>query len=327
MRDIVEIFVTIAKRLTEFGRTEETLALIDSAIEQNPWFTRVDIERAVDAICSEMLDPEKLNKWLSGYTPVPAPERVAIIMAGNIPLVGFFDLLCVLCSGHEAHIKPSSKDRVLMQYIVDTLCDIEPNIPIYDYSSEEQYDRVIATGGDSANRYFESHFANTYRLLRGSRHSVAVLSGEESAEELEALVGDITAYSGLGCRSVAMIFAPEDCEIELPHTQPANPKLMRNIASMRALYTLQHREFRDFGAFLMVEGKEFATNLALVVLQRYNDIADVKRWLNEHRDHIQCVVSKCDIDGCVALGRAQYPTLCDYADGVDTMKFLCEGKA
>lgn len=324
MRDIVEIFAQLGERVEGFGRDAETSAIIDTAIEQNAWFTRPDIERAVEAIRTDMLQPSTLQRWLSSYTRTATPKRVAIIMAGNIPLVGFFDLLCVLCSGNEAHIKPSSKDRVLTRYIVDLLRSIEPSIPIYDYIAKERYDMVIATGGDEANRYFESHFEGTKRLLRGSRHSVAVLSGKESAEELEALVEDITAYSGLGCRSVSMIFAPEGYDIALPHTTATNAKLRRNIASMRALYTMQERVFGDHGAFLTIEGSTFATSLALVVVQRYRDIEDVRAWLREHSAHIQCVVSHLDIEGCVAPGEAQHPTLWDYADGVDTMLFLTE---
>ena len=324
MRDIIDIFVALGEEVRGFGHDSYTSAIVESAIEQNGWFTQPDIERAVEAIRTEMLQRESLTKWLSGYTRTASPKRVAIIMAGNIPLVGFFDLLCVLCSGHEAYIKPSSKDRVLMQYIVDTLRAIEPSIPIYDYSSEEHYDMVIATGGEEANRYFESHFEGTKRLLRGSRHSVAVLSGKESAMELKALMEDITAYSGLGCRSVSMIFAPEGYDITLPHPPAVNTKLRRNIAAMRALYTIQQRRFMDYGAFLMVEGKEFATSLALVVVQRYSDIEDVRAWLSEHRNHIQCVVSHLDIESCVAFGEAQHPTLWEYADGIDTMKFLLD---
>lgn len=324
MRDIVDIFATLGVELQGFGRDATTSAIIDAAIEHNPWFTKPDIERAVEAIRIEMLDRTKFYLWLSNYTPVAHPERVAIIMAGNIPLVGFFDLLCVICSGHKAYIKPSSKDTILMNYIADTLRIIEPDIAIYDYSSEEQYDRVIATGGEEANRYFESHFKGTKRLLRGSRHSVAVLSGTESADELMALTEDITAYSGLGCRSVSMIFAPEGYNLSLPYTDAVNPKLRRNIASIRALYTLQQRPFEDFGAYLAVEGKTFSESLALVVVQRYNDMSQVERWLQQHSTQIQCIVSNCSVDGCIALGQAQYPTLWDYADGVDTMKFLTE---
>ena len=325
MRDITNIFATLGDRLQGFGQSEDSQRVIASAIEGNPWFTERDIISAVEAICTDMLDRDKLEAWLANYPAITTPQRVAIIMAGNIPLVGFFDLLCVLCSGHEAYIKPSSKDRVLTNYIVDTLRDIEPNIPIYDYSTEEHYDMVIATGGEEANRYFESHFEGTKRLLRGSRHSVAVLGGNESAEELKGLYEDITAYSGLGCRSVSMIFVPEHHNIALPNTTAQNPKLRRNIASMRALYTMQGREFGDYGAFLAIEGTSFATSLASVVIQRYHDIAEVREWLTEHSEEIQCVVSHLDIEGCVPFGKAQHPTLWDYADGVDTMEFLIRG--
>lgn len=325
MRRIIEIFTTLGDRLQDFGQSEDSQRVIASAIETNPWFTEQDIHNAVEAIRTQMLDRNKLEAWLANYPATTTPQRVAIIMAGNIPLVGFFDLLCVLCSGHEAHIKSSTKDRALTHYIVDILRSIEPSIPIYDYSSTERYDMVIATGGDEANRYFESHFDGTKRLLRGSRHSVAVLEGDESAEELKGLYEDITAYSGLGCRSVSMIFAPEGHNIALPHATAQNPKLRRNIASMRALYTMQGRTFGDYGAFLAIEGTSFATSLANVVVQRYEDIAEVRAWLAEHRDEIQCVVSHLNIEGCVPFGEAQHPQLSDYADGVDTMEFLIEG--
>ncbi|MBO7189913.1 MAG: aldehyde dehydrogenase [Alistipes sp.] len=325
MSSIIEIFIALGERLRVFGRSEESRAVIASAVECNPWFTERDIVSAVEAIRTDMLDKGKLEAWASKYPTAQTPQRVAIIMAGNIPLVGFFDLLCVLCSGHKAYIKLSSKDRVMMQYIVDALRDIESNIAIYDYSSEEHYDMVIATGGEDANRYFESHFANTKRLLRGSCHSVAVLDGKESRAELEGLFEDITAYSGLGCRSVSMIFAPMGHDIALSKAEAHNTKLRRNIASMRALYTLQGREFCDYGAFLAIEGKVFATSLANVVVQRYSDIAEVKAWLTEHSEQIQCVVSHLDIEGCVPFGEAQHPQLNDYADGVDTMEFLVRG--
>lgn len=325
MSSIVDIFVTLDKRLQRFGSSEESRAVIHSAIEQNLWFTEQDIISAVEAIRTQMLDRAKLEAWLANYPTTTAPQRVAIIMAGNIPLVGFFDLLCVLCSGHKAHIKTSSKDRVLMQYVVDLLRSIAPQIAIYDYSAEEHYDMVIATGGEEANRYFESHFSGTKRLLRGSRHSVAVLDGTESERELRGLYEDITAYSGLGCRSVSMIFAPKGLNIALSKGEAQNLKLRRNIASNRALYTMQGRAFSDYGAFLAIEGSAFATSLANVVVHRYSDIADVKVWLREHREEIQCVVSHLDIEGAVAFGEAQHPRLSDYADGVDTMEFLVRG--
>ena len=326
MRDIQEIFTTLGGQLREFGNSEESRAIIASAIEANPWFTEDSILRAVEAIRLDMLDRQKLEGWLSHYPAPTTSQRVAIIMAGNIPLVGFFDLLCVLCSGHKAYIKSSSKDQVLTQYIIDSLRDIEPNIAIYDYSATEHYDMVIATGSDEANRYFKSQFAGCRRLLRGSRHSVAVLDGKESNEELRGLYDDITAYFGLGCRSVSMLFVPEGHTLAIPHNgERLYPKYGRCVAATRALYRMQSRLFGDFGAFLSIEGKEFATNLATVVTQRYSDIEEVKAWLKEHSEQIQCVVSHLDIEGCIPFGLAQHPQLWDYADGVDTMVFLREG--
>ena len=322
MLDMVGILSTLGKRLTDFGHTSTSQRVISEAVAQNGWFTPTEVTTAVEAIRLTMLREETLREWLSHYRLTATPQRVAIVMAGNIPLVGFFDLLCTLCSGHTAYVKPSSKDRILMEYIVAQLKEIEPSIPIYTYAPTEQYDLAIATGSDEANDYFRSHFATTRALLRGSRHSVAVLDGTETVEELQGLMKDITLYSGSGCRSVSLIFAPRGTEIELPHTAPTNPKLGNNLRSRRALYTIQKRSFDDCHAFLLVEGKEFPTSLAEVALYRYDDIAEVERWLDAQHDGIQCVVSHLPLPNAIPFGQAQYPTLRDYADGVDTMLFL-----
>ena len=320
MKHIVDIFSALGERLTHFGSDDASNRIIDEAIAANGWFSRADILRAVEAIRSEMLDREKLMAWLSHYTKAVEPKRVAVIMAGNIPLVGFFDLLCVVAAGHECHVKPSSKDSVLMRYIVEQLRDIEPSIAIYDYSADATYDMAIATGGDDANAYFREHFAGTRTLLRGSRHSVAVLNGNESAEELQALYNDITAYSGLGCRSVSMLFVPRGYVPDFKRSEAENAKLRRNIQAMRATLTIEGAEFWDAGAFIMRRGEDFAQSLAVVMLREYSDIEEVKKWIETNAMHIQCVVSRTDIP----FGRAQYPALMDYADGVDTMRFLLE---
>lgn len=322
MLDMVGILSTLGERLTDFGHTPTSQRVISEAVAQNGWFTPTDITTAVEAIRLTMLSKEALREWLSHYRLTATPQRVAIVMAGNIPLVGFFDLLCTLCSGHTAYIKPSSKDTILMEYIVAQLKEIEPSVPIYAYDPTEQYDLAIATGSDEANDYFRSHFATTRALLRGSRHSVAVLDGNETEVELQGLMKDITLYSGSGCRSVSLIFAPRGTEVAIPHTAPTNPKLGNNLRSRRALYTIQKRPFDDCHAFLLVEGKEFPTSLAEVALYRYDDIAEVERWLDAQHNGIQCVVSHLPLPNAIPFGQAQYPTLRDYADGVDTMLFL-----
>ena len=320
MKHIVDIFSALGERLTHFGGDDASNRIIDEAIATNGWFTRADILRAVEAIRTEMLDREKLAAWFSHYTKAVEPKRVAVIMAGNIPLVGFFDLLCVVAAGHECHVKPSSKDSVLMRYVVEQLRDIEPSIAICDYSADAAYDMAIATGGDDANAYFREHFAGTRTLLRGSRHSVAVLNGNESAEELNLLYNDITAYSGLGCSSVSMLFVPRGYVPDFKRGEAENVKLRRNIQAMRAMLTIEGAEFWDAGAFIMRRGEDFAQSLAVVTLREYSDIEEVKKWIEENTEHIQCVVSRSDIP----FGRAQYPELTDYADGVDTMRFLLD---
>ena len=324
MKHIVDVFVALGERLASFGSDDVSNRVIDEAIAANGWFTRADILRAVGAIRSEMLDREKLLKWLNNYAATAEPKRVAVIMAGNIPLVGFFDLLCVLAAGHECHVKPSSKDRVLMMYVIELLRDIEPDIAIYEYSADAKYNMAIATGGDDANAYFREHFAGTRTLLRGSRHSAAVLNSGESAEELQALYNDITAYSGLGCRSVSMLFVPRDYVPNFERRVAENSKLRRNIQAMRATLTIEGTEFWDAGAFIMRRGEDFERSLAVVTLKEYSDIEDVKAWIHANAEHMQCVVSNFGIEDSQPLGRAQYPALMDYADGVDTMRFLLD---
>ncbi len=324
MKHIVDVFVALGERLASFGSDDVSNRVIDEAIAANGWFTRADILRAVGAIRSEMLDREKLLKWLNNYAATAEPKRVAVIMAGNIPLVGFFDLLCVLAAGHECHVKPSSKDRVLMMYVIELLRDIEPDIAIYEYSADAKYNMAIATGGDDANAYFREHFAGTRTLLRGSRHSAAVLNSGESAEELQALYNDITAYSGLGCRSVSMLFVPQDYVPNFERRVAENSKLRRNIQAMRATLTIEGTEFWDAGAFIMRRGEDFERSLAVVTLKEYSDIEDVKAWIHANAEHMQCVVSNFGIEDSQPLGRAQYPALMDYADGVDTMRFLLD---
>ena len=211
-----------------------------------------------------------------------------------------------------------------MMYVIELLRDIEPDIAIYEYSADAKYNMAIATGGDDANAYFREHFAGTRTLLRGSRYSVGVLNGGESAEELRALYNDITAYSGLGCRSVSMLFVPQDYVPNFERRVAENSKLRRNIQTMRATLTIEGEEFFDAGAFIMRRGEDFARSLAVVTLKEYSGIEDVKAWICANAEHIQCVVSNFGIEGSQPLGRAQYPALTDYADGVDTMRFLLD---
>ena len=204
MKSAIELFSALGRRLADFGGDAPTQEVAERACRANGWFTPADVRRAVAAIADGMLRRDRLETWLAPYpVPVAVPRRVLVVMAGNIPLVGFFDLLCVLAAGHRCLVKPSAKDRVLTEYVVGMLRELDPEVPVGFCDGSSPVDAVIATGSDNANRYFRTQYAGIPALLRGSRQSVAVLSGRETEAQLEGLADDIWAYSGLGCRSVS----------------------------------------------------------------------------------------------------------------------------
>ena len=327
MKSTVEIFSELGMRLSRFGSDEVSRSAMVRAVAENEWFAVGDIRYAIDAICREMLDAEKIENWLSRYPSTSHNEskRVALIVAGNIPLVGFFDLMCVLASGNTPFVKPSSKDKALMEYVQQLLLEIEPSLRIEKYVEGADYDAVIATGGESANLYFRSAFEGVPSLLRGSRHSVAVLTGRESKEALNGLADDIFTYSGLGCRNVSLVFVPKGYKLSLP-TRKMSPAYHNNYLQCRALLTMHGVKFQDLGEVVIVKQlrAEFPRFLSQINVVEYSDLSAVKQWLAENDELLQCVVS--EIDGlhsrCVPFGQAQSPTLFDYADDRDTMQFL-----
>lgn len=371
MDNAIDLFPALGRRLIAVGRgcgmSEEAAdrslfsgailpeALVGRACRENGWFSPTDIARAVTTIARDMLHPDRLTKWLARYPlPVLAPRRVLVVMAGNIPLVGFFDLLCVVASGHRCLVKPSAKDRVLVEWIVGLLREIDPYVPIEFYDDNTsgashsapvacmpadthgapaddthgtpadatRIDAVIATGSDNANRYFRARYAGIPALLRGHRQSVAVLSGSETPEQLTGLADDIWAYSGLGCRSVSLIFMPEGYDLQLQ--MPAMSKKYRNnYRQQKALLAMSDLPFADFGAAVAVEQRAFPMALSRIDYSYYKSLEEVEAWLAAHDDRIQCVVSRSVAhDRRVDFGAAQSPALTDYADRRDVMDFL-----
>lgn len=322
MKTAVDIFTRLGERLAAFGADEVSKKAIEQAQHENGWFTPDDMKYSVEAIREEMLDAGKLQTWLSRYDCSRSRHAdVAIIMAGNIPLVGFYDLLCVIAAGHKARVKPSNKDRVLMTYIIELLRDIEPEIPVFDYD-RGHVDAVIATGSDNANRYFKAEYAGIPSLLRGNRHSVAVLSGHETAKQIEGLKSDIFRYSGLGCRNVSLIFVPRGYDFRLPEAE-ASAKYRNNYLQNRAVLTMTGRTFEDHGSCVTVESDEFPTALSQINIVRYDNIGEVEEWLHRHDDELQCVVSETiGHSRRVDFGRAQRPCLDDCPDDKDVMEFL-----
>lgn len=328
----IETFERLGVRLSSFGKDSISEWVMAGACRENGWFTPVDIMRAVEAIRQEMLDGTKLRRWVDRYPTLPAahPRNVGVIAAGNIPLVGFFDLLCVLMSGHRCLLKPSSKDRVLMDYIVAQLRQIEPGIPIFPYTGSEPLDAVIATGSDNTNRYFRSRYRQMPALFRGSRASVAVLSGQEDETVLDALAEDIFSYSGLGCRNVSRLWAPREYDLSglldrLSRFAVPNRRYRNNYLQRRALLALGDTPYLDGGFFLLREGDNWPVSVSEIVVTRYDRPESVSVWLSSQEHRIQCVVGDRSLHArAVPFGRAQHPALDEYPDGRDVLAFLTE---
>lgn len=329
MKSRISLFAALGKCLEGFGADDRSAGVIDLAIEANEWFTRSDIVAAVEAIRTQMLNGDKLSAWLEPYAlPIGRPKRIGIIMAGNIPLVGFFDLLCVVVTGNHAVVKYSSKDRVLMSYIVETIREIDPEVLISQYDEHSPLDAVIATGSDNTNRYFRAQFGNLPSLLRGSRRSVAILSERQSNQQLALLGEDIFRYSGLGCRNVSHLFLPTGYD---PHTllsalgsyEGINEKYRRNYLQNRALLTINGEQFIDGGFFVMREGAHHSLYISELTYSFYNTHSELKEHLTHSDDKLQCVVSSTfQHSRAVAFGEAQRPGLSGYPDAIDVIEFL-----
>ena len=310
---------------------------VESAIHQakilNGWFTEENVRSSFSA-WGESLTEEKLNIWLGSYdlSITTKSKSVGIIMAGNIPLVGFHDFLTTVLSGHKAVIKLASDDSLLMPLILEVLTTIDPEFSNYFEIVDRliSVDAVIATGSNNSARYFEHYFGKYPHIIRKNRTSLAVLTGEETKEDLEKLGRDMFLYFGLGCRNVSKIYLPKNFDINrifeaiYPYNELANHnKYANNYDYNKAIYLLNKEPLLENGFVLFREAKEINSPVAVMLYERYADLKELKQTINAMRSEIQCVVTNAEsILGAVPFGKAQHPDLWDYADGVDTMEFL-----
>ncbi len=297
---------------------------------RNPWFTQENIKQALNA-WQEQLSEDMLKAWLSPYKlkEVEGPKKVLVIMAGNIPLVGFHDFLTVLVLGHKVVIKMSSTDNVLLKVIIDKLIDIAPDlknsIEFIDDVKNRKFDAVIATGSDNSAQYFEYYFKDAKKIIRKNRRSVAVLDGTESSMELKGLANDVFAYFGLGCRNVSKLFLPKGFNLDnlfkafFPYSHVVeHKKYGNNYDYNKAIFLMGSNDLIENGFLLMKEDRSLLSPVAMLYYEYYNDISTVEHFVEENAEQLQCVVSKKDIP----FGNTQQPNLWDYADGVDTVEFL-----
>lgn len=310
--------------------------LFNRAYLTNNWFTTGMQLYAVNN-WQKALQPLQLKNWLQKYptTENSNPKTVGIIMAGNIPMVGLHDLICVLASGNKALVKMSSTDDVLVQYIIDTLIAIEPDFANYIIITKEgfkiPFDAVIATGSNNSNRYFEYYFKNKPSVLRANRNSIAVLTGNETSEDYLKLADDIFMYFGLGCRNVSKLFVPESFDFN-PFFEGLNKykdiinhnKYANNYTYHKAIFLMNNTKHLDNGFVLLKEDDKLASPLSVVFYSHYKNIEEVNSYIAEHKNAIQCIVSKQAMPNSIPFGLTQNTNLFDYADGIDTMKFLTD---
>lgn len=318
------------------GLAEEEYVQLDATVRRahlvNGWFTEENVRHAF-ASWGEALQADALQRWVNAYPGLTAQHEartVGLILAGNIPVVGLHDLLCVWLAGHRARVKCSSQDPALLPALFGVLDRFSPGA-----SDQVEFlsgklgavDAVIATGSDNTARYFEHYFGHLPRIVRKSRMSVAVLDGTETPEELAALGEDIFRYFGLGCRNVSRIHVPTDFDLDRFFTAiyPWNGivqhnKYGNNYDYTRALWLLDGVKFLENGFMLLREDPALASPVASVHYNRYEDPSQLALSLTAEAERIQCIVGH----GHLPFGTAQHPGLADYADGVDTMRFLLD---
>ncbi|MDY0197977.1 MAG: acyl-CoA reductase [Tenuifilaceae bacterium] len=334
----INAFIQLGERILK-DITEDTLfnRTLNNAFTHNQWFTPEYCQYAIASIAKQWLTTKALQNWIKSYPNdkfnTTNPKRVAVIMAGNVPFVGFHDMLCTLLLGHHFVGKSSSKDGGLMQAIVDLLIEIEPQFGYFITLTDgkiDNFDAVIATGSDNSARYFEYYFGKYPSIIRKNRHSLAVLSGTECDEDLEALANDIFLYFGLGCRNVSKLLVPINfnftklIEAFKEHNQIINHnKYANNYDYHRAIYLMNKVEHLDSGFFLIKPDEGIGSPVGVIFYQNYSSIESANEYIALHTDMLQCIVSSIpSITNSIAFGKSQNPELTDYADGIDTIKFL-----
>lgn len=302
-----------------------------SAQNENPWFTETNITLALNGVV-KYLTLEKLNHWTAAYDFHQVnPKTIGLVMAGNIPLVGFHDLLSVLITGHLAHLKLSSKDTVLPRFLIGKLIEVEPAFADYfqiQPGTLKHIDAVIATGSDNTARQFEYYFSKYPHIIRRNRTSCALLNGRETTNELVQLGEDVFSYFGMGCRNVSKLYVPEKYDFtglfaawNNYHSIIHHHKYANNYDYQKAILLVNQQPFLDTGFVLFVENEKLVSPIAVLYYEYYSDAEDLNRKLQLHQHKIQCLVGKGE-PATVNFGEAQHPEVWDYADNVDSLKFL-----
>lgn len=341
LTDRIKSFEMLGDKLRRYDENSSAIDLLPlaeaarSASGRNPWFTPEHIRVALSNL-GRLLAHENFNSWLSVYEErlerISNPMKIGVVMAGNIPAVGFHDFLCVLVSGHKLLAKLSSADDRLLPTMANILKDYMPEWHDYISFTEklEKFDAIIATGSTNTSRYFEFYFGKYPHIIRKNRNSVAVLAGNETNSDLQNLAGDIMLFFGMGCRSVSKIYVPAGYDFS-PLIQVLGKyncyldhnKYRNNYEYFKSVFLVSQVPFIDTGSILLKEDHSIASRIAVLHYEFYQNTDEVAHNISENLESIQCVVSKMALPiKSSFFGEAQNPALCDYADQVDTMEFL-----
>ena len=337
---------SVKQHITAFAELGDYLSQIDSentlysplmeivhqSKHRNGWFTE---ENCLSALKNwgKALNENALNQWISPYEFAEnGNKNIGLILAGNIPLVGFHDVLSVLLCGHNATIKLSSTDPYLIPFLYKQLISIDSIFEgrlQFTENRLENFDAVIATGSNNTARYFDYYFAKVPNIIRKNRNGVAVLDGNETKEQLQGLANDIVQYYGLGCRSIAKVYLPRDYDINLifgalyPYANLMDSaKYANNYDYNKAVFLMSEFDLLDNGFMLLRESDSFGSPVACLHYSYYYDLTSLQKILKDQADDIQCISSALEIENAIPLGEAQSPSLWNYADGVDPINFL-----
>jgi hypothetical protein len=333
IKDLINTFSELGRQLS--SPNEELTNIINNEQWHNAWFTPASVEKAVISI-GNMLNTDDLSVWFNNYdlTKNHSEKKVGLILAGNIPLVGFHDVLCVLATGNHALIKASVQDARLIKYVLEKLTAIDSRFStLFSFVERlENFDAVIATGSNNSSRYFEYYFGKVPNIIRKNRNSVAVITGKETEEQLYNLGHDIFDYYGLGCRNVSKILIPKGYELAIffeaiaPYQPIINHhKYNNNYDYNKSIYLVNSDKHLDNGFLLLKEDERFVSPLAVLYYSYYDDLQSAEQLIAAENDKIQCVVSSALLNiksQVVDFGQSQQPQLWDYADGIDTVDFL-----
>lgn len=300
------------------------------AFVYNNWFTIENTQKALNNIAQEYLNKEKLEHWLQRYNEKiesNTMRTIAMVAAGNIPMVAFHDILCILISGNKLQLKLSEKDKFLLPFLFDKLIAINPVYLDYIEIKErlENFDAIIATGSNNTAKYFEHYFGKYKNIIRKNRNSIAIITGKESKQDVENLGHDIFDYFGLGCRNVSKLFVPKNYDVTKlknglePHkTVMQHTSYMNNLDYQRTIYLMNQIPLVDIDFINIVENRSLQSPISCLHLEYYETIDEVNNFIIDEQNNIQCIIGK----DYIPFGKSQQPTLSEYADNIDTMQFI-----